>query len=60
MVAGGAFTLYAYIGMSVISDSLIVFCSSASSYRLSGLSANLAARGYVTGYSVDCYCPDIS
>ena len=60
VVAGGAFTLYAYIGMSVMSDSLIVFCSSYSSYRLCGLSANLAARGYVTGYSVDCYCPDIS
>ena len=25
-----------------------------------GLSANLTARGYVKGYSVDCYCPDIS
>ena len=60
VVAGGAFTLYAYIGMSVISDSLIVFYSSYSSYRLRGLSANLAARCYVTGYSVDCYCPDIS
>ena len=60
VVAGGAFTLYAYIGMSVISDSLIVFCSSYSSYCLRGPSANLATRGYVTGYSVDCYCPDIS
>ena len=59
VVARGAFTLYAYIGMSVISDSLAVFCSSYSSYRLRGLSANLAACGYVTGYSVDCYCPAI-
>ena len=56
----GAFTLYAYVSMSVISDSLIVFYSSYSSYRLRGLSANLAARGSVTGYAVDCYCPDIS
>ena len=60
VVAGGAFTLYAYIGMSVISHSFIAFCSSYSSYRLRGLFANLAARGYDTGYSVDCYCPDIS
>ena len=53
-----AFTLYAYVGMSVIEDSLIVFCSSSSSYRLRGLSADRTACGYVKGYSVNCCCPD--
>ena len=36
------------------------FCESSSSRRLRGLSANLTVRGYVKGYSVDCYCSDIS
>ena len=31
-----------------------------SSMRLRGLSATLSAHGYVKGYSVDCFCPDIS
>ena len=56
----GAFTLYAYYSMSVIYDSLLVFCSSSSSCRLRGLSADITAHGYVKGFSVDCYCPDIS
>ena len=54
VVAGGAFTLYAYYGMSVISDSFLVFwSSSSSSCRLRGLSANITTRGYVKGFSVD-------
>ena len=52
-----AFTLYTYLDMSVIYGLLIVFCSSSSSYCLRGLSANLTARGYVKGYSVNCCCP---
>ena len=38
----------------------IVFCLSSSSRRLHRLSANLAARAYVKGYSVNCFCSDIS
>ena len=56
VVAGGSF--YFVCVHWLVSN--IVFCSSYSSYRLRGLSANLTARGYVKGYSVDCYCPDIS
>ena len=56
----GKFTLYASNGMSVISDSFIVFCLSSSSRHLRGLSANLTALGYVKGYSDDCDCSDIS
>ena len=56
----GKFALYASNGMSVISDSFIVFCLSSSSRRLRGLSINLTACGYVKGYSVDCYCSDLS
>ena len=41
-------------------NSLIVFCLSSSSRRLRRLSANLAARASVKGYSVNCFCSDIS
>ena len=52
--------LYASNGVSVLSDSFLVFCLSSSSHRLRGLSANLTARAYVKGYSVNCFCSDIS
>ena len=41
-------------------DSLKVFCLSSSSRRLHRLSANLTSHAYVKGYSVDCFCSDIS
>ena len=38
----------------------IVFCLASSSRRLHRLSANLTARSYVKGCSVNCFCYDIS
>ena len=38
----------------------IVFCLSSSSRHLHRLSANLTARAYVKGCSVNCFCSDIS
>ena len=60
MVAEEVYILIAPNDGSIFSDSLIVFCLSSSSRRLHRLSANLTARAYVKGYSVNCFCSDIS
>ena len=59
-MAGGGFYFVCVISHVSNLRLIIVFCSSSSSCRLRGLSADLTAHNYVTVYSVDCYGPDIS
>ena len=57
MVAGGDFY---FVCVQWHVSNLRLFHSLLLIIRLRGLSANLNARDYVKGYSVDCYCSDIS
>ena len=60
MVAEEIYCLFAPNNGLAFSDSFIGFCLSSSSRRLHRLSANLTARAYVKGCSVNCFCYDIS